>query len=365
MSPIHADICRYGIPFSVPVQVRGVRVERREGLLLRLRASDGGAFAIGEVAPLPGLHDETLDEAERSLSALVPKLPALIDCPVPQLRARIEAEGLPPSVAAGIEMAVLNWRAACSGTLPPFPGMSTPARLVPVNALLDGTPDVVIERATIAFFDGFRTFKLKVRPGRTDEAIAAIRAVDRQFRGKARLRLDANQSLGLEEAVAFGKAIPAGSVSYIEEPLADASQIPLFHARTGIPSALDETLWQRPDLLEKLPPSTLGALVLKPNRIGSLLQSMELAAVAAQLGIEAVFSSAFESGISLGMYALMAAVGPAEPAACGLDTSSFLDHDLTEVPFSTEKGATDPEAAWRNGQQLREELLEIRGTWTW
>lgn len=363
MSPIHTDIYRYGIPFSFPVLVRGLRVERREGLLLRLITPDGGTTAIGEVAPLPGLHDETLDDAERSLTALIPELPELIGCPVPELSARVEAFGLPPSVAAGVEMAMLNFRAARSGTLPPFPGTSTPALRVPVNALLDGDPDAVLERATAAFAVGFRAFKLKVRPGRTEEAVAAITAFHRQFRERAELRLDANQSLGLEEAVTFGKALPAGSVSYIEEPLRDASEIPEFHARTAILSALDETLWQRPGLLDSLPSRALGALVLKPNRIGGLLKSMELAALAARLGLAAVFSSAFESGVSLGMYALMAAVSSTHPAASGLDTMSFLEHDLAVVPFSTPGGSADPEAAWRNGQLLRQELLEPRGTW--
>ena len=364
MSSIHTDIFRYGIPFSVPVLVRGLRVERREGLLLRLRSPDGRQVAFGEIAPLPGLHAETLDEAERSLSALIPQLPALIDLPAAELSTRLQAERLPPSVATGVEMAILNFRAALSNTLPLFPGSFAPARRIPVNALLDGDPDAVLERATAAFASGFRAFKLKVRQGRTAEAAAAILAFHRQFGDRAELRLDANQSLGLEEAVEFGRMLPAGSISYIEEPLTDASAVPDFHARTALLSALDETLWQRPGLLDTLPAQALGALVLKPNRIGGILKSMELAGLAARLGLAAVFSSAFESGVSLGMYALMAASASPDPAASGLDTMSFLEHDLAVVPFSTPGGVADPETAWRNGQLLREELLEPRGTWT-
>ena len=364
MSPIHADICRYGIPFSVPVLVRGLRVERREGLLLRLRASGSEAAAIGEVAPLPGLHDETLDEAERSLVSIIPHLPELIGLTLPGLGARMEAEGLPPSVATGVEMAVINYHARRSGTLPSLPGCGSPAKRVPVNALLDGDPEAVLERASIAFAEGFRAFKLKVRPGRTEEAAEAVRALHGRFGAGVELRLDANQSLTLDEAVEFGRALPQGSVAYIEEPLQEASLIPEFHARTGIPSALDESLWQEPGLLERLPPPVLGALVLKPNRIGGVLKSMELAALAGRLGLAAVFSSAFESGVSLGMYAFMAASASPRPAASGLDTISFLQHDLPVIPFSAPGGSADPEAAWRNGQQIREELLEQRGSWT-
>lgn len=363
MSPIHADIRRYVIPFSVPVLVRGLRVERREGLLLRLKMTDGRTAAIGEISPLPGLHDETLDDAERSLVSSLPLLPGLIGCPLHELAANLESEALPPSVATGIEMAVLNFRALATGGLPPLPGTASPASRVPVNALLDGDRKTMLRRATAAFSDGFRTFKLKVRPGRTDEAAAAILAFHSQFGGRAALRLDANQSLGIDEAVAFGKALPAGSVAYIEEPLRDASQIPAFHAGTGLLSALDETLWQHPGLLHLLPTRALGALILKPNRIGGLLKSMELAELAAKKGIPAIFSSAFESGVSLGMYALMAALASPEPAACGLDTNSFLVHDLPGTPFSAPGGSVDPAAAWRNGQSVAMEHLEPRGQW--
>lgn len=363
MSPLHADICRYGIPFSVPVLVRGLCVERRDGLLLRLKSPAGSASGIGEIAPLPGLHDESLDEAETSLGALMPILPSLLCAPVAELRFLLEAEKLPPSVATGVEMAVLNYQAARYSTRSPFPGSPPPARRVPVNALLDGDPDSMLERATVSFNEGFRAFKLKVRPGRTGEGLATIRAFHLRFQGVAELRLDANQSLPLDEAVEFGKALPAGCISYIEEPLTDPSDIPEFHARTALLSALDETLWQYPALLETLPPETLGALVLKPNRIGGLMKSMELARLAASRGIAAVYSSAFESGISLGIYAMMAAVSSPVPAACGLDTISYLQHDLTVPPFSTPGGSTDPETAWLNCRNLREELLEKRNSW--
>lgn len=363
MSPIHADISRYGIPFSVPVLVRGLRVERREGLLLRLSSAEAGTAAIGEIAPLPGLHDETLDEAAASLIAILPTLHELIACPPRELRSRLDAEGLPPSVATGIEMALLNHHALASGSLPLFPGNASAACRVPVNALLDGDPAAILGRAAAAFADGFRAFKLKVRPGRTDEAVAAIIAFHRKFGGQAELRLDANQSLGLDEAVAFGKALPAGSIAYIEEPLDDASLIPEFHADSGLLSALDETLWQRPGLIGLIPSSTLGALVLKPNRIGGLLKTMEIAALAAHMGIPAIFSSAFESGVSLGMYALMAAFASPEPPASGLDTISFLGYDLPEKPFLVAGGSVDPTAAWRNGQCIAMEYLEPCGTW--
>ncbi|UWX57265.1 o-succinylbenzoate synthase [Chlorobaculum sp. MV4-Y] len=362
MKPLHAEICWYEMDFTAPVTVRGVLLAKREGLLLRLKSEE--ATAYGEVAPLTGLHAESLDEALQALTVFLPELSRL-DQNTPDKRRRlIDEAALPPSVATGIEMALINLEAVESGSLPSFPAAFPPASMIPVNALLAGDAQAVLDRATKRYAEGFRAFKLKVRKGQLDEAIASIRALHEAFGGKAELRLDANQSLELDEALRFGKALPNGSISYIEEPLTDAALIPEFHAATGLPSALDESLWQRPELLDEIGPEPLGALVLKPNCIGGIAKSLDFAAKAQRMGLQAVFSSAFESSVSLGIYALLAAVSSPAPAASGLDTASFLASDLTETPFSAPEGFADPARAWRDSLRVRPEMIEIVKSWT-
>jgi O-succinylbenzoate synthase len=362
VKPVHADISRYGIPFTGPVNVRGVVLEKRDGLVLSLKSP--GASAYGEIAPLPGLHDESLAEAEKSLSAFIPKLSRLDQNTTEARRRLLDEAELPPSVITGLEMALINLEAAESGSIPSFPGSFPAARRVPVNALLDGDASSVITRAEMRFAQGFRAFKLKVRADRIDDAINCIRAFHYTFGDRAELRLDANQSLELEQAIKFGKSLPPGSITYVEEPLKEASLIPEFHARTGILSALDESLWQQPELLDLLPQASLGALILKPNRVGGIMKSLDLAAKAYRMGMPAVLSSAFESGISLGMYALMAAISAPVPAACGLDTASYLTCDLLDIPFGSPEGFADPVSAWQNSLSVKHELLKPVSSWT-
>ena len=348
--------------FTAPVTVRGVLLAKREGLLLRLRYE--GATAYGEIAPLPGLHAESLDEATQALAAFIPELSRLDRNDFAERRHFLGDAALPPSVAIGIEMALVNLEALVTGSLPLFPGTFPPAPKIPVNALLAGEPQAVLERTTKRYTEGFRAFKLKVRKGELDEAIATIRAFHKAFGGKAELRLDANQSLEFDEAIGFGKALPPGCISYIEEPLTDAALISEFHAATGLPSALDESLWQRPELLGEIGPAPLGALVIKPNCIGSIRKSLDLAAKARRMDLQAVFSSAFEGSVSLGIYALMAAVSSPAPAASGLDTASFLACDLTETPFAAPDGFADPAAAWRDSLRVRPEMIQTVESWT-
>jgi len=362
VKPLHADICRYEVPFTAPVTVRGVLLAKREGLLLRLKC--GLQLAFGEIAPLPGLHAESLDEALQALTEFIPELSRFDLNTSDERRLLLDEATLPPSVATGIEMALVNLEAAECGGFPVFPDAFPPASKIPVNALLAGDRETVLDRAAQRYAEGFRAFKLKVRKGQLDEAIASIRAFHEAFGGKAELRLDANQSLDFGEAVGFGKALPMGSISYIEEPLTDATLIPEFHAATGLASALDESLWQRPALLDRIGPAPLGALVIKPNCIGGIAISLDLAAKARRMDLQAVFSSAFESSISLGLYALLAAVSSPTPAASGLDTASFLASDLTETPFAAPEGFADPAAAWRDSLCVKSGMIETIASWT-
>lgn len=342
--------------------VRGMLLRKREGLLLRLK--NKRVLACGEVAPLISLHAESLDEALQTLTEFIPELSRLDRKSSDDRRRIIHEAALPPSVTTGIEMALINLNAIATGSLPSFPSAFPPAPKIPVNALLAGDPQAVLERAAKRYADGFRAFKLKVRKGQLDEAIAGIHALHDAFGNNAELRLDANQSLDFDEAVVFGKALPKGSISYIEEPLTDAALIPEFHAATGLPSALDESLWQRPELLDEIGPEPLGALVLKPNCIGGISKSLDLASKAHRMGLQAVFSSAFESSISLGIYALMATVSSPTPAASGLDTASFLADDLTDTPFTAPDGFADPAAAWRDSLRVKPRMIETIASWT-
>ena len=75
----------------------------------------------------------------------------------------------------------------------------------------------------------------------------------------------------------------------------------------------------------------MRAVVLKPTLLGGLYRTLRFAEEAKALGIKAVISSSYESGVGTGaLVALAAAVGD-EPV--GLDTYRRLAEDVIEVPL--------------------------------
>ena len=357
MRATHILLYRYATPFTEPIVVKGRRLLQREGIILALKSTEGNYTGYGEIAPLPGLHKESLESAEEQLVELLSKH-GVVDPTVVH-------DGLFPSVRTGLEMAMINLEAAISGESPSFSitGKAA-AQQVPVNALLFGETPQVIERTEEYFNLGYRTFKLKVSSGESETAIRSIEALHRIYGSTIELRLDANQSFSLDEAVDFAGKIPKGIIAYIEEPLKRAEQIGKFYAKTALRSALDETLWQQPELLEQISPEALAALILKPNRLGGISVALKLARYAEKNSLLAVFSSAFESGISLSFYTALAASATSEPAACGLDTYRYLNRDILETPFRAKNGVLDVCRLYREGQIAKKSDLTLTSLWT-
>lgn len=355
MKAAYTHLYRYTIPFREPVTVKGHRLQQREGIVLALKSGDGNITAYGEIAPLPGLHEEPLAAAEMQLMEVLSKEEFRLNGTLP--------DTLYPSVRTGLEMALFNLEAQLQQT-PPRLSQHPPAAAVPLNALLFGDTATVETHAGEYFRKGYRTFKLKVSAREAELALRNIHLLHRSFGKRAELRLDANQSMTLDEAIEFGRNLPSESIAYIEEPLKNPGEIEEFHSRTSILSALDETLWQNPELAGRIPSRCLKAYVLKPNRLGGISKSFELAGNARKKNLQSVFSSTFESGISLSFYAWMAACTGSDPAACGLDTFRFLRHDLLDSPFGPDNALLAPLDLYWNGHKVSKRSIKLTSIWT-
>ena len=92
--------------------------------------------------------------------------------------------------------------------------------------------------------------------------------------------------------------------------------------------------------------------------------TLELARWAKTHNLLTVFSSAFESGISLSFYSWMAASTSSEPAACGLDTYRYLKDDLLETHFRTDNGVLDAYNIYLEGLTVNKRDLKLTSLWT-
>ena len=338
---------------------------------------------MGDVSPLPGLHTETLLEAEEQLQLLCSRLTG---APLPRALMLLDGsfsewlrttlgvlpELLFPSVRCGLEVAILSALATVEGLSLSEALLCSSASAksgdggilyapVPVNGLLphEGSVEEIVADAARLVEAGFRTLKLKVGRSRTPQAEADLMAAIRAAVGpKIHLRCDANRAWSLEDAIDFGTAARLLDIQYIEEPVRSPGDIPRFFEATGMHVALDESVDENLVGLhgrltsagEGLPLGAaqgIIALVVKPGRVGGFERTIQLARWARCQGISLVLSSAFESSVGLAAYAQLAAFldhaeylgGPRPPLLDhGLATQDRFEFDLLKSGLSNAMG---------------------------
>ncbi len=353
-------IFRYRLPLTGPLPLVGGVIHEREGLLVRID-SDSGAWGWGDAAPLPGFSSESIDEAAAEALAWARRLRGvLFDARGGSLESSLgeAAQTASPSVRFGLETALASLARRLedreAAELGCFDGK------VPVNGLLAGSREQVLADAGRLRDAGCRAVKLKVGSRPVDEDVELTRVVRDALGDGVALRLDANRSWTLEQAVAFGREIGNSGVEYLEEPLREPEHLRELFDATGIPVALDESLLElRPDDLEGR--REVGAVVLKPTLLGGIASARQWVARAAALNIRPVVSSCFESGVGLLALAelVWASTGDAVPA--GLDTYRWLDADVVEPRISFLAGSVEwSEATARAHRIVESRLSEIR-----
>jgi o-succinylbenzoate synthase len=376
-----AGIAPYRLRLRRPLEIAGRRLNVREGWVLRLR--DGsGHVGYGDLAPLPGLHDEDTAHARRALVDLAARggIGALaaavaasttgavrdpesaLHTPRPEPAVLLDAIAsvtggdahgtAVPSVRCGIESAAIGLVAAahrCS--LAQLLGAGAVDR-VPVCALFEGGVDTV--PAFVRERQDTRVSAVKVKVGRRapDEEIATVRALRKALGDAVAIRLDANRAFELEQAVRLAHGLEGVGIAWIEEPLANPREIPAFHERTGIGVALDESLRDAHGLALARH-AAVRAWIVKPALVGLTPAWQQLRT--APRRIAACVSAAFESGLGLSTLAQLAACssgvedGPPDlgdgasparhlPPAAGLGTGAWLADDLIEPPFDAAAG---------------------------
>ncbi|GBD02608.1 o-succinylbenzoate synthase [bacterium HR18] len=311
---------RFALPLRAPLPSGG-RV--RQGGVVIVEAE--GMRGWGEVAPLPGLSLETLEEAEQALKACICRLPNQLP-EHPELLAAVLKDVLravPASVRWGIELALAGWMAAWTGKRLDAWLAPSPLPVVAVNALIASEAD---PSALLALREaGYSVVKLKVGRQSLAADIQRVRQVRAVLGPKVEIRLDANRAWKLSEALAFAEAVADLHIAYLEEPVKNVEDLAAFAHRSPIPLALDETLAAFPE--QPLANWAFArVVVLKPMCLGGVFCALERAREAQALGMQVVWSSAFESGVGTrGVLALAAA--SQSHAAAGLDPYRWLAAD--------------------------------------
>ena len=194
---------------------------------------------------------------------------------------------------------------------------------IPVNATIPAVaPEQIPE--LLSRFPGARTAKVKVaEPGQTlHDDVARVDAVRALV---PTVRVDANGGWSVDEAVAAASAL--GPLEYIEQPCKTVEELAEVRRRIDIPVAADESIRKADDPLRVVRAGAADIAVLKVAPLGG---TRALLAIADQIDIPVVVSSALDSAVGIGTGLLTAAALPTLSHACGLATGRLFEEDVAE-----------------------------------
>ncbi|MCA9575816.1 MAG: AMP-binding protein [Sandaracinaceae bacterium] len=325
-----------GGTFERPVENAVARFEERSGWLLLARVA--GVCGLGEASPLPGYSDDSLEESERALRGLGPTVEVGMDTLEAFTASVARASDAIPTVAHAarfaFESALFDAYARTRG-VPLWAALRHGLELGPPGAHVSGSqlgvaawiaPDD-LRAAEAASAAGVHTFKLKL--GRDLDAELAFARKLRDRFPAARLRFDANRSLGASDVDRVLLALAALDAEFCEEPSAT------LPTGAPVPLALDESLRGVP-AADVVPHPGVRAWVLKPTSLGGLLRCAPYVREALRRGIEPIVSHTLEGPVANAVLRELA-LAIAGGAAAGVGDHAGL-HAL-QPPFAFEAHA--------------------------
>jgi O-succinylbenzoate synthase len=197
---------------------------------------------------------------------------------------------------------------------------------VAVNGTIPALNDKEELEKVVNSFPGVTTFKVKVGTN-TSEDLARVSAL-RSLRPNAKLRIDANGLLSVEQAVSLLQLL--GDIEYIEQPCATIAELRELKKRVDVKIVGDEVLRKAKDPFALDLSGAVDYLMLKVQPLGGIKRAHQLAQ---HHKLPVVVSSALESAVGINYGLTLAASFEEMNFDCGLGTGSLLAINVAELPI--------------------------------
>ena len=197
---------------------------------------------------------------------------------------------------------------------------------VTVNGTIPALNDREELERVVNSFPGVTTFKVKVGSNASED-IARINVL-RSLRPNAKLRIDANGLLSVEQAVSLLQLV--GDIEYIEQPCATVEELRELKKRVDVKIVGDELLRKAKDPFAIDLSGAVDYLMLKVQPLGGIKRSHQLAQ---HHKLPVVVSSALESAVGINYGLTLAASFEDMNFDCGLGTGSLLARNVAQLPI--------------------------------
>lgn len=320
---------RLRVPLSTPYKLAFGPVNAFDTILAEAVDSDGRT-GLGEATLLTGYTGETIEGSWALARELASRMVGRSTTDAK--RGAETAVGDAPFTATALATAV--------DMLEGHPSLSVErTTAVPLLGLVNGTAAHELEAEIETLLaEGYGTLKIKVGfdPDQDARKVALIQRINR---GRARLRIDANQGYSVDEARRFLRTLDPAAVELFEQPCAagDWAAAKAVAEISPVPMMLDESIYGLEDIERAARLRCARYIKLKLMKMGSLDRLKAGIECIRALGMEPVLGNGVACEIGCWMEACIAreAIGNAG------EMNGFLKPvaRLLERPLRLERGA--------------------------
>jgi O-succinylbenzoate synthase len=222
---------------------------------------------------------------------------------------------------------------------------------VAVNGTIPALNGQIDLEKVVKSYPGVTTFKVKVGANLSED-LARIDTI-RSLRPNATIRIDANGSWGVSQAVSFLDSV--GEIEYVEQPCATINELRELKKRIDVKIVGDEVLRKTKDPFAIDLTDAIDYLMLKVQPLGGIKRAH---AIAEHHNLPVVVSSALESAVGINYGLTLAASFQDMKFDCGLGTGSLLAKNVAELPIVDGKIAISDVVPNLNGLDVSADRYE-------
>lgn len=330
-------------PFKVeltrPFQTSTEKISERTGFYLTIKDYLGN-FGVGEISPLNGFSNESLQEAENDINHLVNFFSEKeFEFNFTFNLELLSGRKIVPSVIFGFEQALINLLLQQNNPVVTNFLSSIKKNLIEINSIVDiSEPAETLNKVNDAINTGYRTIKLKIGRKNFDEDLTIIDSIRNNIPDEIQLRLDPNGAWDVDTAFVNLQKLSGYNIQYIEDPCTHLDCMLKLNSMSPIPIVLDLCVNTMEDLVTHISSGKFKYIVVKPMLLGSIVKLIELIKVANSMHVNLIISSAFETVIGRSMLVLLAAMTN-HNYAHGLATAGYFRNEITKDQYQIKNGS--------------------------
>ncbi len=305
---------------------------------MKLESDGVSAWSECVAGEEPGYSYETTDSAWRTLTRWL--LPELVKLPVQNDAREYSPAGWirgHPMAKAAVEMALWDMEAKRRGiSLRALIGGTAREAPAGVSIGIQPSDDDLLRKVEGFLREGYRKIKIKIKPGRDVEMLAAVQ---KRF-GAIPMMADANSAYRLPRDLSRLRELDGIDLLMVEQPLSheDLLDHATLQANIKTPVCLDESIRSRDDARLAIHLGSGRIINIKPGRVGGFAQAIGIHDIAREAGWPAWCGGMLESGIGRAYNVALASLPGCTIPGDISESRRYWDEDIVTPEFEMENG---------------------------